>query len=573
MSKNIKIILLIFSLLYLLFLPFRPLISPDETRYAEISREMISSGDWVVPRMNNLRYFEKPIMGYWLNSISMLLFGQNNFGVRFASALAVMITTLLLYAITKKQFGATKGLFTASAYMFTAAVFIIGTVSVLDSMLTMVVTAAAAMFYFAFHSTSMNKRLLYLAIFGLSVGVAFLIKGFLVFVVLGLTTGGYLVWEFSQDKFKRLKQRSLGENIKLSIVMLFAILLPLLLITLPWSIMIYHREPDFWRFFFIEEHLHRFMAKDAQHAAPWFFYLPVLLIGLLPWTLLLPVVVPHWRSFKLNIPLIKYSLCWFLLPFIFFSTSKGKLPTYILPCIPPLVILFTFGLEQFFHNPEKNSKWVRGVIKFFIGTFAIAAIALPILQLSGIPGVKLMSGKPLIIFSSSEWWKLGSIIIILALGVSVLIRALKINNSRKKIYYFMAGVSALFIISMIAIPRIALAAKTPGYILLKQQKLINAQTVIATEHSLARDLCWFYKRNNIYLLFSVNEFGYGINYSEQTKKRLIRKGEFRTFAQKHTGNLVVILTRKHYQKYLIKYSLLSQPKQVIFSNSLAFLKY
>lgn len=572
-GKNIKIILVIFALLYLLPLSVRPLISPDETRYAEISREMIHSGDWVVPHLNHLRYFEKPIMGYWMNSIAMLVFGENNFGVRLPTAVAVAITALMLYFLTKKQFGSSLGLFAAVGYLLTAIVFILGTVAVLDSMLTMALTGAAVLFYFAFHSTSMKRRLLFLALFGALIGCAFLIKGFLAFVVIGLTTGTYLIWEFSQDKFKRLKQRSVWTNIKWALLMLLVIILPLLIVVLPWSIMIYLREPDFWRFFVVEEHLQRFMAKNAQHKEPFFFYLPVILIGLLPWSLLLPMVISKWRSFKLDIPLIKYSLCWFVLPFIFFSTSKGKLPTYILPCIPPVIILLTFGFEQFFLMPNKTLKWLHGVAKFLIGIFTLAIITLMIFQITGIPGIKTVTGNSLMIFNhSTEWWKF--VLIILALGwwIFALIKVLKIADSRKKIYYFMLGPALFFTVSLVAIPDLALKNKAPGSFLLAQQRLINAHTVIVSEYRIARAVCWFYKRDDVYLLFSANEFGYGINYSKQTKQRLLDKDEFSALVKKNMGNLVLIMTLKRYRKYL-KRSLIPQPKHVISNDTCVFLEY
>ena len=573
MSKDIKIILLFFMLTYLLGLSFRPLISPDETRYAEISREMISSGDLVVPHLNGLRYFEKPIMGYWLNSISMLVFGQNRFGIRLASAFAVLITALSLYFLTRKEFNAKMGLFAALAYMATVAVFISGTVAILDSMLTAALTCAAVLFYFAFHSPTWKKRLSYLALFGLLIGIAFLIKGFLIFVVLGLTTGSYLIWEFSQDKFKRLKQHSLAVNAKLAALMVLTIALPLLVVTLPWSIMIYLKEPDFWRFFFIEEHLQRFMAKDAQHPEPFFFYLPVLLIALMPWTLLLPIVASRWQSFKLNIPLIKYSLCWFLLPLLFFSISKGKLPTYILPTIPPLIILLTFGFEKFIQTPDKWLKWLHGVTKVFIGLLITAVSALIILQFTGIPGMKTAAGANLTIFTHSEWWKLGLIIAIVTLSIIILLRVRACNDISQKLYCFMSGIALFLVISLIAVPTPLLAAKMSGQLLLKEQELLDEQSIIIADYRLTHAICWFYQRDDIYLLFFANEFGYGINYSAQTKQRRITKNNFPAFIQQHSGHIVVILTLKHYYKYRIKHAILPPPKQLKVNRAFAILEY
>ena len=88
-------LILVYLVVYILPLDLRPLMIPDETRYAEIPREMLKSGDWIVPRLNGLRYFEKPPMGYWLNAMSISLFGENGFAVRLSSALAAGLTALL----------------------------------------------------------------------------------------------------------------------------------------------------------------------------------------------------------------------------------------------------------------------------------------------------------------------------------------------------------------------------------------------------------------------------------------------------------------------------------------------
>lgn len=98
-KQAVVLLLLFFLVLYILPLGVRDLIVPDETRYAEIPREMIADGDWVAPHLNGLRYFEKPVLGYWVHAGSILLFGENNFAVRLPSALAVGLSALLIYML------------------------------------------------------------------------------------------------------------------------------------------------------------------------------------------------------------------------------------------------------------------------------------------------------------------------------------------------------------------------------------------------------------------------------------------------------------------------------------------
>ena len=105
LSREKFLILFIFLIAYLLPLGARALTVPDETRYAEIPREMIATGDWMVPHLNGVRYFEKPVMGYWIHAISILIFGENNFAVRFPSALSAGLSAMLIFWLIGRSAG------------------------------------------------------------------------------------------------------------------------------------------------------------------------------------------------------------------------------------------------------------------------------------------------------------------------------------------------------------------------------------------------------------------------------------------------------------------------------------
>ncbi|MEJ2658038.1 MAG: phospholipid carrier-dependent glycosyltransferase, partial [Desulfobacterales bacterium] len=145
MRKSHVAIIGIFLLLYIVPLGIRPIVIPDESRYAEIPREMIASGDWIVPILNGLRYFEKPVLGYWLNALAIELFGENAFAVRFPSAAATGISAFIIFLFIRRFSGdIIVATFAALIFLTTFIVYGIGTFNILDSMLAVFVTASMA---------------------------------------------------------------------------------------------------------------------------------------------------------------------------------------------------------------------------------------------------------------------------------------------------------------------------------------------------------------------------------------------------------------------------------------------
>lgn len=153
-SKALPLIpLALFLLVYLFPLGARELLIPDETRYGEIPREMIASGDWVVPRLNGLRYFEKPVFGYWAQAASILIFGENSFALRLPSALAVGLSALLIYLLVLRGGGrdpeADHWLATSSALIYITCFLVVGvgTFALLDGMFSFFITACITAFF------------------------------------------------------------------------------------------------------------------------------------------------------------------------------------------------------------------------------------------------------------------------------------------------------------------------------------------------------------------------------------------------------------------------------------------
>ncbi|MBT3377592.1 MAG: phospholipid carrier-dependent glycosyltransferase [Victivallales bacterium] len=138
MKKLGMTIVVVYILTYLVPLGVRPLTIPDETRYAEVPREMVTSGDWIVPRLNGVRHFEKPILGYWLNAVFITLLGQNRFAVRLSAALAAGLTALLLFALASRHAVVRRCALPGASILLSSVFFYgVGTFAVVDMPLTL----------------------------------------------------------------------------------------------------------------------------------------------------------------------------------------------------------------------------------------------------------------------------------------------------------------------------------------------------------------------------------------------------------------------------------------------------
>ncbi|MFQ5687664.1 MAG: phospholipid carrier-dependent glycosyltransferase, partial [Candidatus Scalindua sp.] len=195
-KKGVIGLSILFLLLYIAPLNVRPVAAPDEARYGEIAREMLDTGDFVVPRLNGLRYFEKPVLGYWLNAASMALFGGNSFAIRFPSALAVGLTALTIYLMVQRFHRCERtALLAAFIYMTFVGVYGVGTFCVPDSLLSFFLTAALSCFLVVSANETVRKRIWWLLLCGVFCGAAFLTKGFLAFAVTALAATPFLLWE------------------------------------------------------------------------------------------------------------------------------------------------------------------------------------------------------------------------------------------------------------------------------------------------------------------------------------------------------------------------------------------
>jgi 4-amino-4-deoxy-L-arabinose transferase len=526
-KKVSVIIFVLFFLIYILPLNVRPLVIPDETRYAEIGREIVETGDWIVPRLNGLRYFEKPMLGHWLNALSIKLIGENAFAIRLPSALSVGLTALILFFVVRHFTGSTPAAaIAASVFLTCLEIFAVGTFCVLDSIFSMFVTASMVALFIAFIEANPTKRTIFLVGAGFACGLAFLTKGFLAFVLPAIVFVPLAIWQNQLKKLLRIFW------LPVTIAVLTA---------LPWAIMVHLKEPDFWHYFFWVEHIDRFISpQGGQHPYPLWFFVPVVLIGTLPWTIQLGEVIFKQHKHFLNNPLLRFSICWFLFPFLFFSICRGKLVTYILPCFPPLIVLFTAGIHQEWKTltDQRSNHFNR------VGIILILALMIGlVLTQEVIPSTK--------IYRPQEVWKWLFILVgLLMYGVFLVLADISTNHIRKFFLSCMAPIVLMFSAPFV-IPDKLIEKKAPIKFLNQYKNKINQNTILVSDNYLTPAVCWSYKRSNVFLLNNPGEFDYGLEYDDSTKQRMLNIEQLREIITKNSDkkHMILITSTKRYIEY------------------------
>ncbi len=358
--KDIILLLVLFVTLFMGGLGSAPLIDPDEGRYAEIPREMLEKRDFVTPTLNYVKYFEKPPLLYWVNAGSMQLLGQNEFAARFPSALSGVLTVLLTYIAGRIIFERKTALIAALILGSSAGFMIQSRIILTDMLLTLCLTGALFSFMLADRSKDRNRRLFFLLFFICS-GLAVLAKGLIGFVL----PGGIIFWYLLLAR----RWSILTEIPWVTGLFLFSV------ITVPWFVLVSLANPEFPHFFFIHEHFQRFTSTIHQRSQPFWFFFPVLLLIMFPWSFYLPGSLANaWRQRRASYGSTFFLLLWPLVIILFFSLSSSKLIPYILPAMPPLALLLAsrFKINRHSRRPDYiTAQLILAIIMILAGSVTI----------------------------------------------------------------------------------------------------------------------------------------------------------------------------------------------------------
>jgi 4-amino-4-deoxy-L-arabinose transferase-like glycosyltransferase len=338
----------------------RGLVAPDEPRYAAVAHEMAVSGDWVTPRLWGEPWFEKPALLYWMGAIGQVGGINGDLAIRVPVALMSFAFLLVFYVLVRRVFGLQDADGTTVMLASAAGWAAYSQIGVFDLPLA-AATSLALVALLPWVENSQEKRLL--PLFGAALGFGLLAKGLVAPAIATLA-----VLSVCRDRGIRPVARDLFSA---------RTLVPFAAVTLPWYGLCYWRNGTaFLEEFVWRHHVLRVFSSELQHEQAWWFYLPVILLGLAPWTPLVTsaVVLTDWRGD----PRMRFLGAWALGTLAIFSVSTNKLPGYVLPAIPPLCLLAGRGLRR-------APVWAWICSGLMLCLFPIAAAVLPAALADGLP--------------------------------------------------------------------------------------------------------------------------------------------------------------------------------------------
>jgi 4-amino-4-deoxy-L-arabinose transferase-like glycosyltransferase len=303
---------------------------PDEGRYADIAREMLDSSDWVTPRLNGIKYLEKPPLQYWATAGIFAVFGVDEWTARLWTALTGFLGIVFTAFAGSRLAPGSPPIHTALIVAGSWGYFLGGQVLTLDMGLTFFLTAAMLAFALSRRQdVSLDAERGWMLVAWAAMGCAVLSKGI---VGIALPALALMVYVAIERDWALLRRLHWGAGL-----CVFGA------IVLPWFILVQLRNPEFFRFFFIGEHFERYLLPSHHRPGPWWYFVPILLFGLLPWTPSIPAAIARgWKAPARNgFRLDRLLILWSGVVVVFFSASQSKLPAYVLPALPAVLLLFS----------------------------------------------------------------------------------------------------------------------------------------------------------------------------------------------------------------------------------------
>lgn len=324
-------LLVVAAILWFGLLGYRDLADPDEGRGAEIAREIVATGDWVTLRLNGIDYFAKPPLQFWATAATFSWLGEGNATARLSIALFAFAGVLWTGFVGYRLFGAEAG-FNAAAVLFSSLLYAaLGHILTPNMSVALFMGVGIGAFLLAQSRRADRDHVRRWMLLGwAALALAVLSKGLMGLVLPGAAVVLYMLW---QRDWALLRHLELGWG-----PMVF------LALTAPWFVAVSIANPDFPRVFFIEEHFQRYATSAFRRDQPFYYFLPVLALGILPWLprLVQAVARPRFRWWPVagqGFDAERFLWTYAAFVFVFFSMGRSKLPTYLLPILPALALL------------------------------------------------------------------------------------------------------------------------------------------------------------------------------------------------------------------------------------------
>ncbi len=363
------------------------LIGADEPRYAQVAREMLERHDWITPVLGGHAWLEKPPLYYWQAMLAYSAFGVSDVAARIPAAIDATLLIVAVYLFFRKF---RRGVEVDAALITASCAGVIGYAHAAS--MDMVLAAAFSVGMLAWWAWRESKKQIYLALFYACMALGMLAKGP---VAPFLAAAVIIVFAvLSRDL------RPVLRTLWLPGILLFCA------IALPWYVVVQMRNPQFFREFILQHNLARFSSDLYHHRQPFWYYLPVAALALVPWTVFVIAAFVEsvriwWAERKsvsaepdLELQFSVFACCWFLVPVAFFSISQSKLPGYILPAIPAGAVLLADYLRR--HLAQEEESVPKGLV-ILHALVAAAPIVPSVLIAYVITQHRLPPGRPMLI--------------------------------------------------------------------------------------------------------------------------------------------------------------------------------
>ena len=419
---------------------YRSLAEPDEGRYAEIAREMLASGDWVTPHLNAIPYLEKPPLQYWATALGYSVFGIQPWVARLWPATLGLLGILVTYATGRKLWGPRAGEFAALIAASCPLYFVIAHINILDIGVSFFMNAAMACFLLAQQGRPdrpAERHWMWLCWLALACG--FLQKGLMALALPALTLLAYCLAYRHWQLWRRLHLRD-G-------------LIIVAVISLPWLLLVSARVPGFLQFFFVHEQFDRFATTVHRRTEPWWYFIGILAVGVLPWISVVARAIFHRnydRRDEQGIHATALLLIWAAVIVVFFSLSGSKLAPYIVPVVPPLALVTGRWLQL---RGTVRALWPVVIIS---GVFCALWLALePLVSHFVAPGIKQTTYLSIV-----PWARAAGLLG--AAGLAIALVAIRRGNLRLAVTALGASFSAALSVFMCGSNSLAVLRVKPG---------------------------------------------------------------------------------------------------------------